>query len=468
MTGRVVQENNRRMMPLLMIVLCFGLLASEISCSRISKNPPQGAPPLWHRAKVSGELPRSPETVKIIPVTVDVKRLESTDNTNFSLLLPDGRSITVVKVRQELVGGDGFVWHGKVEKNPYSFVTFSVVDQTVMGSFIGPRGEIYRLRHGKGSDHYVEKVDVTRRLLPMDRPVIGPAVNPKTNTSGQTCNTDVPDADGLWPIDVMVAYTQDALTGAGGNTNMLDTIDLAIGEANESYRQSGIKQKLNLVCPLTEVPSTVYTEKDYPDYDLDDMSNGRIKDNQGNTLETLRENYGADVVVLIVEKTLGAAGMSNEYNSFLPNSSLPPYSVVVRQYATGLDGGFSFTHELGHVMGANHDYGDEDPGNQYPFDTGYNHGLVRDKPISSSAKNISDWYPWLTVMATYNDCSSCVRVPIWSSSDSTITWEGDATGDARHDNARMLNETASKVANFKCHKPPPPTCPSPPTNLDVK
>jgi hypothetical protein len=457
------------MMPLLMIVLCFGLLASEISCSRISKNPPQGAPPLWHRAKVSGELPRSPETVKIIPVTVDVKRLESTDNTKFSLLLPDGESIIVVKVRQEMVGGDGFVWHGQVDGNPYSSVTFSVVDRTVMGSFTGPKGEVYRLRHGNGDIHVVEMIDMTRHPVKLDRPNIGPSVNPNTNTSGQACNTDAPGADGLWPIDVMVAYTQNALTGAGGISNMRNTIQLAIyGDANESYRQSGIKQKLNLVCPLTEIPSSVYTEKDYPEYDLDDMNNGKIKDTQGNTLETLRENYGADVVVLLVERSLGAAGQSNEYNSFVQNQSDPPYSVVVRQYATGIDGGFTFTHELGHVMGANHDYGDDTPGNKGQFDTGYNHGAVHTRPISSSAISWIGWSPWLTVMSNYDPCPSCSRVLRWSSSDPNIRWEGDVTGDATHDNARMLNETASTVANFQCHKPPPPECPPAPTNLEVK
>jgi len=471
MITRCLGQVNQWLFQFIGIVICIGTI---LSCAATSKNPPQGIPPLWHRANLSGEPPRSPETLEIIPVMVDAKRLESTENTRFSLLLPDGELMTVVKARQERVGGDGFVWHGKVENNPYSLVTFSVVKDMVIGTVIGSDRNFYRLSHGQGGVHYIEKVKFYDRPSPPPLIKLGPTSTPPSSTD-KTCKTDVPGDDGLWPIDVMVAYTKGALDDAGGiPDNIRNTVDISIGQANQSYLDSGIKQKLNLVY-LTEVT--------YPEDPNGNMANnlaalnsGIITDNQGVAIPKLRDANGADVVVLIVKCKLPPGlpsdadcqgGLSDE--NINPPSDDLAYSVVVDKHVSGPS--FAFIHELGHVMGANHDYSDTSAGNQYPYSTGYNHGHVQPDTSAQNKITYPNWYPWGTIMAIYDGCQSCARVPVWSNSDPTKTWEGDPTGSKREDNARMLNEmlnekTTPNIANFRCHVPP--GTPTVPIDLNLR
>ena len=44
-------------------------------------------------------------------------------------------------------------------------------------------------------------------------------------------------------------------------------------------------------------------------------------------------------------------------------------------------------------------------------------------------------------------CNGCPRLPIWSTPDKIVN--GQAAGDAEHNNARVIREQAARVAAFR-------------------
>ena len=154
------------------------------------------------------------------------------------------------------------------------------------------------------------------------------------------------------------------------------------------------------------------------------------------------------MVALIQEDGGGYCGisfiMSPVSNAFEPFG----YAVVARSCATG---NYSFAHELGHVMGARHDWNVDSTNNSaYAF----NHGYVNKTPTAPAA-------PWRTIMAYNNDCSdggiNCTRVPYWSNPNVNYPVGGDpmgvASGGQQSDNHQVLNNTTLTVANFRCSSP---------------
>ena len=111
------------------------------------------------------------------------------------------------------------------------------------------------------------------------------------------------------------------------------------------------------------------------------------------------------------------------------------FSVINRGCASG---NLSFAHELGHNFGALHDpY--VDPGTS-PY--AYGHGYA--VPAAG----------WRTVMAYNNACSaagtSCTRIPYFSNPNLTYGSPAQPLGTAAtSDNARVHNQNAATVANFR-------------------
>jgi hypothetical protein len=167
----------------------------------------------------------------------------------------------------------------------------------------------------------------------------------------------------------------------------------------------------------------------------------------------LRNAYAADTVVLAVENSdwcgLAYEIMSPETTAFRDRA----FCLVVRDWC--LVDNLSFGHELGHLMGARHDWYVDDTANS-PFS--YNHGYVRAS------------LGWRTVMAYNTECSDtlasgwCNRISYWSNPDilhptdavsmgvpagtSTSCSGGDAEPDCDADNRLTLNNTRDTVANF--------------------
>ncbi len=138
-------------------------------------------------------------------------------------------------------------------------------------------------------------------------------------------------------------------------------------------------------------------------------------------IHSLRDQYGADVVVLIAANYLGSCGRAATIDAI----SNEAFAVTRVDCAIG---NYSFAHEIGHLAGARHD---TDP-NTSPY--AYGHGFRYDPGY------------WRTVMAVYD--SQVNRIPYWSNPNKT--YGGVAMGTtSRKDNARVWGERAATVAAFR-------------------
>ena len=161
-------------------------------------------------------------------------------------------------------------------------------------------------------------------------------------------------------------------------------------------------------------------------------------DGQMDGVHALRNQYGADVVVLIAETFLSGQ-FGRVQDGAIPANSSNAFAVVRRDAAVP---DFSYAHEVGHLLGGRHN---NDPDQSIPYSHAYRY----------------DPGDWRTILAQRSGTPTN-RINYWSNPD--VTFGGVAMGTAsQNDVARVWDERASTVAGFR---PPPPPFP-PPSGLTV-
>jgi hypothetical protein len=347
-------------------------------------------------------------------------------------------TFTALYDRLEINPSGSFSWIGHLEGVDRSQVILVVNGEMVMGDISMP-GAFYQVRYAGDGVHVIHEIDQTAfppelPPIPVAAPQSGPAELPLL---------DVPMADDGSIIDLLVVYTDDARVAAGGSDAIETLIDLAVSETNVSYANSGINQRLNLV-HMTEVS-----------YDESGFSWGttldRLRDPADGFMDgvhVLRNTYCADEVALIVNNTdsCGRAYVMTYVDQVFADWA---FAVVSRNCAAS---NYSLAHELGHNMGARHDWYVDDGTAPYS----YSHGYV--------------FIPggWRTIMAYNDECSAhnkyCTREPYWSNPN--VMKDGYPMGvpagtstactafDRNHpacdaDHRLTLNNTAATVASFR-------------------
>ncbi|MBO6795504.1 MAG: zinc-dependent metalloprotease [Balneolaceae bacterium] len=210
-------------------------------------------------------------------------------------------------------------------------------------------------------------------------------------------------------IDVLVAYTTSA-KNATGDINQL--ISSAVGLSNFSFSNSNVNATLNVVHTV----EVSYTESGNISTDLTRLrlANDSYMDN----IHSLRNQYGADLVVLLVSS--GGAGIA-----YVDATSSFAFSDVHYSYAQSQ---YSMTHEIGHNLGCAHNIEDANVW-AYPYGFGYR----------------SSGGGWRTLMA-YSPPSN--RINFWSNPD--VYLSGIPMGTVQQeDNARVWDERAAAVASFR-------------------
>ena len=226
-------------------------------------------------------------------------------------------------------------------------------------------------------------------------------------------------------IDVMVVYTRAARTKVG---NADAAIRLAFDNARRHYENSRIPFRLRLVHSY----QTAYTESGDIGDDLEaiqERSDGNMDD-----VHALRDRHGADLVHLLISGVTprggGTVTCGVAYYAHLREAAHIAFGVTAVECETAAKS--TFTHEIGHNLGASHD-----PNNASYVAFPYGYG------------NCNEREGWATVMAytrVNNECTS--HIPYFSSP--ALRYQGVATGDAaRMDNRRVLLETARTVANHR-------------------
>jgi hypothetical protein len=380
----------------------------------------------------AGTLPedKSPTVVRAINVVADVGQLNP-NNRSLRMIAFD-RTFELELDRIEPIPGRGLIWYGRIVKEPESSVIFTVVGGILSGNVDTQAGKVYQVRYAGGGVYSFREIDRTkfpdegepRRPSPAPPPAPPPPPTP-------SC------ADAPKDIDLLVVYTPAARIAVGGQDAMEGLVYLAVAEANQSYLNSEIVQRLRLV----HVEEVSYAESNSHDIDLDRLENGT--DGFMDNVQTLRDTFAADLVSLITEYPPSAGlscGLGNVMAAGFVDHSFESlaFSVVKRDCAAG---SFSLAHETGHNMGAYHVSGN----GAYS----YSHAFVKLTPTVPSVGR------WRTVMAEQTFPVASARVRYFSNPNVNYpAVGGDATGVAGSaDNALTLNTNALIVANFRCSSP---------------
>lgn len=220
-----------------------------------------------------------------------------------------------------------------------------------------------------------------------------------------------------YTYDVLVCYTYNAQQSIGGPAVMNSRIYNSKNQANEVY--NNIPQ--NEWYPNKPLCNIVYTALLYYD-----DSNGSwetylnwFKNNW--TVNQLRDAYGADIAILIVQPQTSGCGLSADISA----SSSTAYAVI----GSNCYDNRSFVHEIGHLFGGRHQNDEEDEPESYC------HGF-----LEQPGKN------WGTVMVAYE--TEPERIPKFSTPYDE--YDEQVIGSSSWRNvAKIHSDYALTVASFK-------------------
>ncbi len=146
-------------------------------------------------------------------------------------------------------------------------------------------------------------------------------------------------------IRILVVYTSDAILGAGSEPALLTQIATAVTNMNVALTNSLIPMSVELggTYLITELESGLAR----PDLDL--IRN--TGDGYADEIHSLRNSLSADIVVVVTGHTDGASGLADGASASSPLDPRRAFALVRQSDLTGL----TFAHEVGHVMGLDHD-----------------------------------------------------------------------------------------------------------------
>ena len=288
-----------------------------------------------------------------------------------------------------------------------------------VGSAWTPDGA-YRIRT-VGRTQVVERVELSRSLACPGPLAARAAARPER---GARTASSVPEDDGS-EIDVLVVYTPAARRQAGGHRAMLAEIDHDVAWTNEAYAVSDVIHRVRLVGAA---------EVDYDEQERGDDIRRIIRDGDGHMDEVheLRDSLAADVVVLWT--TNGGLAIL---------LTLLDGSESVHAFATVHVGGLTtFAHELGHLMGVDHEREDSNGNLPFPYSHGY---VLRGLGRGEYAKLSTIMQSGGGNLPRFSNPRQRFRgVPLGVHGD-----EPTASVDGPADAARSMNETRRVVANYR-------------------
>ncbi len=374
---------------------------------------------------------RADKTTRSVSVVrIDGALLRNKRDGNLELNVRPGVTLDATPESIEEGEEGRFVWTGEIPASagdresaaalPAGSATIVVNGDSATGTIQTPGGKLFKIRPLGGGQNALIEVDQAKR--PPEHPPGGPKVQPKSEGDLLPPGNESETESAARPrpvIDLVVAYTKNAKEAAGDIPSL---IALAISETNKSFTNSGVKAAMRLVHTA---------EYAYPDTDknmeeiLNDFAGSG--DGQMDTIHGLRNQYGGDVAVLIVDNS-EYCGIARDIGA----TAATAYVIVYRDCATGY---YSFGHEIGHLAGARHDPGNDPTAT--PFAHG--HGFQKSKPENG----------WRTVMGYACGDDSCpTRIQYWS--NPAKMYQGVAMGVAgKQDNARVWNQRARVMAAFK-------------------
>jgi len=315
--------------------------------------------------------------------------------------------------------GGGWIWKGSFADDSDGGLTLSVVDRAVSAT-IHHGADLYRVAPAGDGIHWIESSPADCGLacgLGAEQEVVSPTG--VGGSGGQGRGTGIDD------IDTMVVYSTAAQNSSGGTSGMQSKINLAITESNDAYSLSGINQQLVLVHTEEMIGYNEPSSFSQILYDLAGTNDGKM-----DNVHTLRDQYGADVVSMICQngQYCGIAYLMTNVSSSFASSA---FSVTNYSCATGY---YSFSHEIGHNMGSNHD------------------------PLNASSGAYSYSFGFRTSNSVYRTImaySPGTRIKRFSGPN--VSYNSYTMGNSGQDNARSMNNTSDTVSDWRNHVNPGPS-----------
>lgn len=390
-----------------LLVAIVLLLGAATSPSLAASKPAQR---LFTNAERGSTTSASMAAVAESAVSIDFQAFESP---RLAIDLPDGSSIEAGRSKLERRSDGGLTWFGRVVEGDGE-VVLTMKNGYVSGLIYGPQG-VYQI---------IPQADGAHRLVELDHslfPECGGAVEPLALLAPVAGNLPPQThADPFDRIEVMVLYTPQARTAAGGVAQVETIAQNAVDITNVAYGNSQVVPRMYLV------HTAEATRNDSGNMGAD-LS--WVASDAG--VAMLRNTHAADMVSLLVNSG-GACGIGFVQRNPGPGFASSAFQVTALSCAVG---NLSFAHELGHNMGCEHN-----PENSDAWPAG-----------GSFLWSYGDWHSgsYRTVMSYSNPCSGgCTRHPYFSNSN--VSFLGLPTGvlDLR-ENYRTINSTAEYVSNFR-------------------
>jgi hypothetical protein len=362
--------------------------------------------------------------------------------------LPDGAELLAERTHLEEQGPDTFVWVGRLSGEPLSEVTLVSHQGAYAGHISRPLEQgnaLYAVRTGADgratllTEGTVELPDsCSTAAIPKPRQTL--STRPQ-GRAALAAGSSFPAATASNPavVDILVVYTPATARRYGGTAGAESLALSAVSSANTGYRNSGVYLTLNLVY-LGEV---AYTEPGDMHVTLARL--GSSPDGYLDEVQPLREASGADLVMLIDEDA-NFCGTSYQMTTTGTESAGWAYGVV----NSGCISQFSFAHEIGHLMGSQHDRENATVGS-YAYSFGHK-------------RCTTDGAGFRTVMSYACAGVSVPRVNYFS--NPAISFNGYPTGIPETDtansanNAKSLNNNAHAIKAFRSGPNPPPAAPT--------
>ena len=274
----------------------------------------------------------------------------------------DGRLAPVPKLRLNLFPGveltatldhfeglgqmPGVSWSGTIDGTSFGSVTLANVNGFVSGR-VSAAGKTYAVR-GQGAAATVSEIDES--LLPEHENDTLPAP-----PSADDVGAFNPSADDGSVIDIGVFFSDASERAAGGQNAILADIRTAVAIANVAFSWSDVRTRLNWRIWGR------YTGGDRGDM-ADDLVNATF---YSRGFHRVRDDTKLDLVALVTTNDDRYCGIA--WVNKLDAQGTLAYSVTHQDCLVGL----TFAHEIGHNLGAKHDwYVDHDAG-AYDFSHGH-------------------------------------------------------------------------------------------------